>query len=131
MEKEEILTKTMPVFESYPEIKLVYLFGSLVSGKTGPLSDIDLAFYIDERDKKKLFELKFKLADEISRALGTDKVDIVILNLTDSPELKYNVIKEGELIFQQDPFKILVEPRIFNDYFDFHAILSRHNLTKA
>lgn len=131
MEKEEILPKIKPIFESYPEIKLVYLFGSLVSGKTGPLSDIDLAFYIDERDKKKLFELKFKLADEISRALGTDKVDIVILNLTDSPELKYNVIKEGELIFQRDPFKVLVEPRILNDYFDFHAILSRHNLTKA
>lgn len=131
MEKEGILTKIRPIFESYPEVKLVYLFGSLVSGKTGPLSDIDLAFYIDERDKKKLFELKFKLADEISRALGTDKVDIVILNLTDSPELKYNVIKEGELIFQQDPFKVLVEPRILNDYFDFHAILSRHNLTKA
>ncbi len=131
MEKEEILPKIKPIFESYPEIKLVYLFGSQISGKTGPLSDVDLAFYLDEKDKKRMFEIKFELMDKISRSLGTDKIDIVIINLTDSPELKYNIIKEGELVFKRDPFKILIEPRILNDYFDFHAILARHNLTKT
>ena len=39
-------------FQSNSQIKLVYLFGSQVSGTTGPLSDYDFAFYIDEKDKK-------------------------------------------------------------------------------
>ena len=131
MDKEEILSKIKEIIEFYPQIKLVYLFGSLASGKAGPLSDTDLAFYIDERDKKKLFDIKFELMDKISRKLETDKIDIVILNLTESPELKYNIIKDGELIYSQEPFKVIIEPKILNEYFDFYAILKRYNLTKA
>jgi uncharacterized protein len=131
MKKEEILPKIKEIIEFYPQIKLVYLFGSLASGKTGPLSDVDLAFYISERDKKKLFDIKLELMDKISRKLGTDKIDIVILNLTDEPELKFNIIKDGELIYSQEPFKIIIEPKILNEYFDFYAILKRYKLTKA
>jgi len=131
MSKQEIIDKMKAVFNLHPEIKLVYFFGSQVSGKTGPLSDFDFAFYVHEEDHKKIFDLKFVLFDEISRALGTDKIDIVILNLVEGPELKYNIIKEGELIFSQEPFKVLVEPKIIREYFDFHDILAHHQLTKA
>jgi len=63
--------------------------------------------------------------------LLTDKVDVVILNLTDSPELKYNIITQGRLIYEKEPYRIIVEPRILNDYFDFRSLLLRHHLTKA
>ncbi len=131
MENKEIIKKIKSVCYLHPEIKLAYLFGSQASGKIGPLSDFDFAFYIQEKEVNKLFDLKFILSDEISRSLGTDKVDVVILNLVESPELKYNIIKDGELIFVQEPFKVLIEPRIIREYFDFHDILTRHHLTKA
>ena len=119
------------LFQSKPQIKLVYLFGSQVSQKTGPLSDYDFAFYARENDKKKLFDLKLNLIEELSQLLKTDKIDVVILNEVESPELKYNIIKEGKLIYETEPYRLLVEPRILNDYFDFHNLLLRYNLTKA
>ncbi|MBI5099550.1 MAG: nucleotidyltransferase domain-containing protein [Nitrospirae bacterium] len=131
MKDRKITGLISTIRESHPEIKLVYLFGSQVTGKTGAMSDYDLAFYIDEKDIKKLHDLKFSLMDEISRALKTDRIDLVILNLTESPELKYNIIKEGKLLFSEEPYKVLIEPRILTEYFDFHDLLARYHLTKA
>jgi len=119
------------LFLKYPQIKLVYLFGSQASQKTGPLSDYDFAFYLEEKDKKKSFDLKLDLISSLSRILKTDNIDVVILNEVESPELKYNIIKEGKLIYEIEPYRLLVEPRILNDYFDFHYLLLRFNLTKA
>jgi len=119
------------LFLKYPQVKLVYLFGSQASQKTGPLSDYDFAFYLEEKDKKKLFDLKLDLISSLSRILKTDNIDVVILNEVESPELKYNIIKEGKLIYEIEPYRLLVEPRILNDYFDFHYLLLRFNLTKA
>lgn len=119
------------IFKSFPEIKLVYFFGSQVAGKTGPLSDYDFAFYLKSENGQKMLETKFVLQDKISRLLKTNEIDIVILNLTESPELKYQIIKEGKLIFEKEPYKVLVEPKILNEYFDFHSFLLQHNLTKA
>ena len=118
-------------FQSNSQIKLVYLFGSQVNGTAGPLSDYDFAFYIDEKDKKKLFDLKLDLIGKLTQILKSDKIDVVILNIVESPELKYNIIKDGKLIFERTPYRILVEPQILNNYFDFHSLLLRHNLTKA
>jgi len=127
---EEIKNLT-PIFEKYSEVKLVYLFGSRANGKIGPLSDYDLAVYLDEKDAKKRFDLRLRLMGEVSSKLKTDKLDLVILNDIDGPELKYNIVKEGILLFEKEPFKVIIEPKIFNEYFDFHALLLRHNLTKA
>ncbi|RJQ32346.1 hypothetical protein C4572_01340 [Candidatus Parcubacteria bacterium] len=130
MENDKI-EKIVNIIKSYPEIKLAYFFGSKARGDSGPLSDYDFAFYLDERDTGKIFKVKFSLQDKISRELKTDKLDIVILDLIKSPEVKYNIIKEGRLIYELEPYKILVEPKILNEYFDFRTILSKYNLTKA
>ena len=119
------------IFNQYPEIRLVYLFGSRVRGDVGPLSDYDFAVYLENADKKRMFEIKFSLQAKLSRSLKTDNVDVVLLNIAGSPELKYNIIKEGKIIFEKKESRITVEPKILNEYFDFHAILSKHHLTKA
>ena len=57
-------------------IIFAYLFGSLSKGGFHPLSDIDLALYI-----KRVKTLDYlKLFGEISETLGTDEIDLVILN---------------------------------------------------
>lgn len=121
----------IPLFGSYPEVKLVYLFGSRATGKIGPLSDYDFAAYLDEKDEKKRFDLRLKLMGKISSKLKTDNLDLVVLNDIDGPELKYNIIKEGILILEKEPFKVLIEPMILSEYFDFHDLLLRYNLTKT
>ncbi|HLE25017.1 MAG TPA: nucleotidyltransferase domain-containing protein [Thermodesulfobacteriota bacterium] len=119
------------VFHSYPQIKLVYLFGSQAKGDTGPLSDYDFAIYFDDKDPKKMFNIKLELLDQLSRILMADKIDIIILNLSKMPEFKFNVIKEGKLIYEEEPFRVMVEPKILNEYFDFKLLLSKYQLTKA
>lgn len=127
----EKIKKIIPVFEKYPKVKLVYLFGSQATGKTGPLSDYDFAVYLDEKDSKKRFDLKLELMGGVTGVLKTDNVDIVVLNDIDGPELKYNIIKEGILLLEKEPFKVIIEPRIITEYIDFHDSLLRYNLTKA
>lgn len=128
--------KLNKIFEKFPAIKLVYFFGSMASGQAGPLSDYDFAVYFDlkksdEKDREQMFDIKFKLMDELSRVLKTDKVDVAILNLAEEPEFRYNVIKNGKLIYDQEPFRVLIEPKILNEYFDFRYFMQKYDLTKA
>lgn len=118
-------------FQKIPAIKLVYLFGSQATGKTGPLSDYDFAFYLNEKNPKKRFEIRLKLYDILSSHLKTDQIDIVILNDTDMSELKYEIITKGKIIYEKEPYKIIIEPKILNEYFDFRATLRKYHLTKA
>ncbi len=125
------IKKLNTIFKAYAEIKLVYFFGTKAICKGSHMSDYDFAIYLDTKDKKRIYEIKFELFDRISRLLKTDKIDIVILNLAESPELKYNIIKEGKLILEKEPFKVIIEPHILNEYFDFQNLLLRYKLTEA
>ena len=118
------------IFQLYSQVKLVYFFGSRTKGKEGPLSDYDFAIYLDEKDKNKRFELRLNILAKLSIKAKTDAVDVIVLNDTQSPEFKYGIIKEGKLIYQEDPYKMLVEPRILNEYFDFIYGLRKYGLTK-
>lgn len=118
------------ILQDFPEIKMVYLFGSRASGKTSPMSDFDFAVYFDGRDAHKMQKTVFKLRDKISQEFKTDNIDIVILNTARNSELKYRIIQEGKLIFEREPFKVLVEPKILNEYFEYQSMLVRHKLSK-
>ncbi len=131
MAVEGIISEAKAIFKRFPAIKLAYLFGSQVTGETGPLSDFDFAVFLDEDDPQKILAIQGHLFDELGRRFKTNKLDVVILNLLEGPEMKYRIISQGVLIYEQEPFRLLVEPRILNEYFDFYALLKRYNLTKA
>jgi hypothetical protein len=61
--------------------------------------------------------------------LKTDAVDVVMLNDLENTEMKYFIIAHGKLIFEREPYKVLVEPRILHEYFDFREMLLRYKLT--
>lgn len=128
MNKKE-LAQLKKIFKAEPKIKLVYFFGSRARGEAGPMSDYDFAVYLDEKNEKKLFKMRADLMNKIGKMLKTDKVDVVILNSAESPELKFNIIKEGYLIYEQEPFRVLIEPKIMNEYFDFYIMLKKYKLT--
>ncbi len=130
MSKIEI-EKLRAILATIPGVKLAYLFGSRATTTPGPLSDYDFAFYLDCHDKNKMNDTRYLLMDKISQFLKTDHIDVVILNLLESPEMKYNIIREGTLFFEKEPFKVLIEPIILSEYFDFRSFLERHHLTRS
>ncbi|MBF0328727.1 MAG: nucleotidyltransferase domain-containing protein [Nitrospirae bacterium] len=130
MTKKEI-DKLRLFFISFSDIKLVYFFGSRFKHRHGKLSDYDFAIYLGSKNKERMCEIKIDTIVAISRLLKSDNIDVVVLNLTDNPDLKYLIVKEGKLIYEKEPFKLLVEPRIYNEYFDFHKMMAKYNLTKA
>jgi predicted nucleotidyltransferase len=120
------------VFDSYAEIKLAYLFGSRATGRVGPLSDYDFAVYFDEKmPSLKMFDLKLRLMAEIDSFLKRDDTDVVMLNSEGNPVLRYHAIKYGQLIFERDSHRMVVEPRILSAYFDFKTKISTHNLARV
>jgi predicted nucleotidyltransferase len=119
------------VFASFVEVKLAYFFGSRVRGSEGPLSDYDFAVYIDVRNPLEVHDIRMGLMERICQVVGSDRVDVIVLNSTVSPELKYQVISTGILLFEREPFKVLVEPRLLNEYFDHHMLLRLNHLTQA
>lgn len=118
------------IFEKFLALKLVYVFGSRARGQAGVLSDYDFAVYFDETSAKRRFDLGLELQAALMRCLKVNEIDMVFLNDTDGPELKYSIIQEGKLIYEVEPFKVIVEPMIMNEYFDFHDSLVRYGLTK-
>lgn len=128
---ETLDKQVVDIFKLYPQVKLVYFFGSRARGTESQLSDYDFAVYLTEKDKKKRFEIKLGLMAKLSHNLRTDNVDVIVLNDSESPELKYNAIKEGGLIYEEEPYKLLLEPKILNEYFDFMYGLRKYNLTKT
>ena len=106
-----------------------YFYGSRAEGKSGPLSDYDFAVYVEAGGKKKRFDIKLDLMAELGRQLKTDYFDVVILNDLENTEMNYLIIAKGKLIFEREPYKVLVEPRILHEYFDYREMLIRNKLT--
>ncbi|EOD00084.1 DNA polymerase, beta domain protein region [Caldisalinibacter kiritimatiensis] len=82
----------------YKNIAFAYIFGSFVRNKMTELSDIDIAIYLynEEISTEDYLNLKTKLEDKLKK-----DVDIAILNNA-SPLLKFEVCREGILLFSRD-----------------------------
>ncbi|GFP28931.1 type VII toxin-antitoxin system MntA family adenylyltransferase antitoxin, partial [Candidatus Hakubella thermalkaliphila] len=93
---EPDLKRLADYLSKYPVI-MAYLFGSEAKSKAGPLSDVDIAVFIDKGiDKSGRFDLRLRLSNELSSIMGR-RVDLVILN--DTPvQLSFEIIKGGELV---------------------------------
>lgn len=67
---------------------------------------------------------KLRLMGDLSIILGTDGIDLVVLNEA-PPGLGYRVIKEGELLFLRDEAKnrlVEFKVRVLDRYFDFQPV---------
>lgn len=106
------------------------LFGSQATGKVGPLSDVDVAVWLDpDLPYEKLSALRSELTLAAVEALGTDEVDVVVLN--DAPPLfKHRAIKEGRQLFERDPVaRVRLETAALLEYLDTAPL--RETLTAA
>lgn len=104
-----------------------YFFGSWVKGKTGLLSDIDIAVYLDEKiSPAEFFDLKLKLLGNFMDIFKTNNIDVVVLN--DAPPLlSHRILKEGILIFSNNEKKRLeYEVKAVLKYLDWKPFLEKY-----
>jgi predicted nucleotidyltransferase len=119
----EIQTILASFFEARKvSIGIAYLFGSMARGRTGPLSDVDIAvLFRSEEDQGGRYELAFQLR----QLLGVESLHLVPFNR--SPiELKYQIIKEGKLLFSDSmTTKVEFEAKILSQYGDYLPVLAK------
>jgi uncharacterized protein len=89
---------------AHPEILEAYLFGSCARGEIAAHSDVDAAVYVDPQLLKGAdmpFGYDADLASRLMRALGTNDVDVVLLNAA-PPLLYHRVLRDGVRLFARD-----------------------------
>lgn len=95
------------------------LFGSQATGRAGPLSDVDIAVWLDPNlPREKLSALRSELTLAAVEALGTDEIDIVVLNGA-PPLLRHRALKGGTRLIDRDPrARVRLETTALLDYLD-------------
>jgi len=94
-----LLSETL---KKYPDVQFAYLFGSQASGNVTPISDVDVAVYLDDHlASTEQFKLQLHLVGVLCQALQRNDVELAILNGADIV-LRYQVLKNGKLIFCRD-----------------------------
>ena len=123
-----IKNKLALFFADKQYIAFSYLFGSMAKNAITPLSDIDIAVFVDvEKASADLFDLKLKELTALYRLLGTENIDLVFLN--DAPlALNSRIVKQGILVFERDEqLRVKFEENIIRDYLDKKYFVSTRN----
>ncbi len=103
------------------KINTFYVFGSQATGKTTRLSDYDFAVLLDDKvPAEKYGDYQIKIISELLRLVKSDHIDLVILNNKKiSLLLKYNVIKDGKILFEKNKNKrVNLEVNILRRWLD-------------
>lgn len=107
------------VWASDPDIAAIYLFGSRAGSHPGPRSDVDLAIVLRTGlDDTARWQKRLDLTADACRRLGTDAVDLVLLE--DAPTvLGQRVLARGVLLADREPRRrVQVAERIMRQYLD-------------
>ena len=115
---------------AYPEIKLGYYFGSQAKGKGKPLSDHDFAIYLDESTTPaRKFEIVGGITADLMQVIGSNNIDLVLINDAHNIPLIYTVFSQGELIYEIEPYRMLVGSKHLSAYHDFQVFTTKHDHT--
>lgn len=95
------------------------LIGSQARGNPGPLSDVDIAVWHDpELDPHGRFSLQLSIAGQAGRVLGTDEIDVVLLNGA-PPLMRQRAIRDGKRLVERDrDERVRLETKAILDYLD-------------
>jgi predicted nucleotidyltransferase len=102
---DSILRTTLAsVLEKYrKEVVFAYLFGSMAQENAFPLSDVDIAVFLRDAEERTFFDTKLALLGDLCRILKRNDVDVLVLNTAKNLILIEQVIRNGIIIFDQDP----------------------------
>ncbi len=123
----ELENKLIKFFKDRNQVKFAYVFGSQAHGKTGPLSDIDMAVYIDDKiDRNEYFDLKLRTLGELMDYFGSNEIDLVVLNEA-PPLLAHRILREGHLVFSvNEKIRLQYESKTVLKYLDWKPFLTKY-----
>jgi uncharacterized protein len=102
-------------FAAEPEVKFAYLFGSQARQTAGPLSDLDLAVYLDEQVD--LFASRLRIMEALAKTLGSERFDLVVLNRAPLV-LRFEVIRYGIVLKDAPEQRVEFETEVLRQYLD-------------
>lgn len=113
----ELIPEAQKVLNNHPQVIFAYLFGGLAKRHLSSLSDVDIAVYLVVN--KNELEIKMNLLNQLSNALKTDEIDLVILNTASLP-LIARIIQNKKVLVDKDPnLRYSFESLNLRKYFDF------------
>jgi len=119
--RSKLIPELRNYFQRRTDVLFAYLFGSSAKGRTTPLSDIDIAVYLSDRD---LPETRLDIIGDLMNILGTDEIDLVILNSAPI-SLQMRIIQNRQILADTSPFvRHAFESATMRTYFDFSKIES-------
>ena len=98
---EHRLTTLGAVLDEQVVVRFAYVFGGAGRGKLRPLSDVDVAVYLDETADP--VQARLDLIGIVTKHLGTDEVDLVVLNQAPTALLG-RIVQSRRVIVDKDPF---------------------------
>jgi predicted nucleotidyltransferase len=116
---KSIRSALIPYLHSKPDIQACYLFGSVVSGRARPDSDVDIAVLVSETVMRRdPFKYRLRLMSDLMKLLNRDDVDLILLNQA-PPLLAHRVLSRGALIFERSASaRVAFQVRTVNRYLD-------------
>jgi hypothetical protein len=114
------IPRAREVLSADGRVLFAYLFGSFATGRANPLSDVDIAVYLNETGE--LAEYKLALFGRVTDALGTAELDLVVLN-TAPISIAGRVLQNRQLLVDKDPFRRhAYESLTLREFFDFRVM---------
>jgi predicted nucleotidyltransferase len=122
----ELVTSIAAALEPRLEILEAYLFGSHARGTSHAHSDVDIAVFIDKGAAEPgLFGYQSELTATLMSALGTNSIDVVILNGA-PPLLYHRVLRDGKRLLSRNLQATTVrEGRALSRFCDFVPQLAK------
>lgn len=114
-------------FDGDDAIAAVYLFGSHARGTATRLSDIDIGLLLaPDVDPSRYFSLRIEYTARMMDRLGTERVEVVVLN--DAPlHLAYEAVARGMLLSDRQPrYRAAFEADRIGRFLDFKPFLAVH-----
>lgn len=94
---ENTILRLRCVFENYPEIEVVILYGSRAKGNFRPNSDIDLVLTGKNID----LSLQLKIESELDDLLLPYKIDLAILHKIENQDLVEHINRAGVVFYKK------------------------------
>jgi len=116
------ITDAQNVLAADEAVVFAYLFGGLATGRVQPLSDVDIAVYVNVAHLDELAVYKLALFEKLADALGTAEVDLILLNAA-PVSLAGRVLQNKQVLVDKEPGRRhAYESLTLREFFDFRIL---------
>ena len=124
--RQKLITGGTELFDETP-VLFAYLYGSVAKNMASPFSDLDVAIFEEELDRKQSLKLELTLSLALDELLGhAIESEVRIINYLPLP-VQGGIITTGILIYCRDDIKrVEFETNLRMAYFDFLPTIHRY-----